>query len=364
MARFIQADINLSALQANFQLLRQHVGDAHIVAVVKANGYGHGAVAVARALPEADIFGVACIDEAFELRDAGVLQPVLLLEGFFEKSEINQAAVNNFEVVLHSSKQLQMLVAAEMPQPITVWLKLDSGMHRLGFSECEFQQAYNELHNSSNVKAIRLMTHFACADDLTNKLANEFTQRQVDCFKRVSEGMDAEVSLANSAGLLAWPEFTGDWVRPGLALYGCSPLNEPHSLADQLLPVMTLSSRLIAIHKIEAGEGVGYGQDWHAEKDSIIGTVAVGYGDGYPRQAGTGTPVLVNGQRSQLIGRVSMDMISVDLTDLPETKVGDPVVLWGEGISANEIARYADTIPYVLLTGITGRVPLHYHWDD
>ncbi|UTW44125.1 alanine racemase [bacterium SCSIO 12696] len=361
MARFIQADISLSALQHNFQLVKTLAGAARVVAVIKANGYGHGAVEVARSLPEADIFGVASIEEALELVESGIRQPVLLLEGFFEASELQEIAHFDFEVVIHSRDQLDKLLAARLEKPVTVWLKHDSGMHRLGFTAERFRLAYDDLGDSSNVGAIRLMSHLACADELDNP----FTEQQLDRFDEASADLRGEVSLANSSGLLAWPRSRGHWVRPGLVLYGCSPFSVPHSIANKLRPVMTLHSRVMAIHQLEPGEGVGYGQAWRAEKPTRVGTVAVGYGDGYPRQAPSGTPILVNGQRSQLLGRVSMDMLSVDLTHLPDAKVGDPVVLWGNGengahLSASEVAKAAGTIPWVLLTGITSRVPLVY----
>ena len=358
MARFIQADISRSALQHNFRLVKSLVGEARVVAVIKANGYGHGAVEVARSLPEADIFGVACIEEALELVEFGIRQPVLLLEGFFEASELAEIAHFGFEVVIHSRDQLDRLLATKLEKPVTAWLKHDSGMHRLGFTADRFRKAYRDLKASDNVETIRLMSHLACADELDN----HFTEQQLNRFADASADLSGQVSLANSAGLLAWPQSRGDWVRPGLVLYGCSPFAEPHPIADQLKPAMTLRSRVMAIHQLDAGEGLGYGQAWRADKPARVGTVAIGYGDGYPRQAQNGTPVLVNGQRTQLLGRVSMDMISVDLSHLPDAKVGDPVVLWGEGLCASEVAKHANTIPWVLLTGITSRVPLVY-WD-
>ncbi|WIO74777.1 alanine racemase [Porticoccaceae bacterium LTM1] len=361
MARYIQADISRSALQHNFNLIKSCAGNARIVAIIKANGYGHGAVEVARSLPEADIFGVACIEEALELVESGIQQPVLLLEGFFEASELPEIAHFGFEVVIHSREQLDKLLAANLEKPIVAWLKHDSGMHRLGFTAEEFRDAYRDLDASANVSEIRLMSHLACADDL----GSDFTDQQLQRFAEATKGLPGDVSLANSAGLLAWPDTRGNWVRPGLVMYGCSPFNEAHGIADQLQPVMTVRSKIMAIHNLEVGEGLGYGQSWKADKPTRVGTVAAGYGDGYPRHAQTGTPMLVNGQRTRLLGRVSMDMLSVDLSDLPDAKVGDPVVLWGEAsngqrVSAVEVAAHADTIVWVLLTGITARVPLVY----
>ena len=266
-----------------------------------------------------------------------------------------------FEVVIHSQDQLDKLLNVKLERSVTVWLKHDSGMHRLGFTAEHFRLAYNDLVASDNVGAIRLMSHLACADNLHS----DFTDRQVDRFSDAAAGLAGQISLANSAGLLAWPNTRADWVRPGLVLYGCSPFTDPHPIVDQLKPVMTLRSKIMAIHQLEAGEGLGYGQAWHADSPARVGTVAIGYGDGYPRAASTGTPILVNGQRTQLLGRVSMDIISVELTDLPDAQVGDSVVLWGEGpdgkrLCASEVARHADTIPWVLLTGIASRVPLVY----
>ncbi len=356
MARFTRAHIDLDALQHNFSLARELAGGARVVAIVKANAYGHGAVQVARSLPGADMFGVACIEEGLELVECGIRQPVLLLEGFFEASELPEIDRVGFEVVIHTDSQLECLLAAKLKKPLTVWLKHDSGMHRLGFSDQDFRQAYQRLQDSANVADIRLMSHFASADELNSA----FTVDQVSRFDCACEGLTGATSLANSAGLLAWPQACRDWVRPGLMLYGCSPFDQQHETAARLQPVMTLRSHILAVRDLPPGEAVGYGQTWRAEQNVRVGTVAIGYGDGYPRHATTGTPVLVNGQRTRLLGTVSMDMLTVDLTDLPHAGIGDPVILWGNGLSANEIAVCANTIPWTLVTGMTRRVPRIY----
>jgi len=237
-----------------------------------------------------------------------------------------------------------------------VWLKLDSGMHRLGFTPEQYRTAYQQLQQSVNVADICLMTHLACADTPDNPR----NRQQITCFEKTVAGLGRATSLANSAALIAFPKAQGDWVRPGIMLYGSNPFVEPHEIAEQLQPVMTLSSELIAIHSLEAGEPVGYGQTWCAKKPSRIGVVAMGYADGYPRHAPSGTPVLVNGQRVPLAGRVSMDMLAVDISALPEARPGDEVVLWGKGLPVDEIAHAAQTISYELLTGINRRVTKRY----
>lgn len=359
MARFARAEIYIDALQHNFRMARDLAGSGNrVLAIVKANGYGHGAVAVARALPDADMFGVACIEEALELVESGIRQPVLLLEGFFELGELPDIARFGFDVVIHSREQMAQLLAAHLQKPVRVWLKYDSGLHRLGFTDAPFRQAYHLLKGSPNVSDIRLMSHFASADELDAD--GGFTVDQIGRFDRATGGLKGDVSLANSAGLLAWPSSRRGWVRPGLMLYGGSPFTVPHAVADRLRPVMTLSSRIIAIRELRPGDAVGYGRTWRADKNTRVGTVAMGYGDGYPRHTSQGMPVLVNGQRTTVLGRVSMDMLSVDLTELPNANVGDLVMLWGEGLPTSEVAPYAGTVPWALLTGITGRVPKEF----
>ncbi len=361
MSRKAVATIDLSAFGHNYRLAKKLAPDSRAMAVIKTNAYGHGAVELARSLADADAFAVAEINEALELRAAGVAQPILLFGGFFERDELPAIIENKLDIVIHTPQQLSDLVNAKLAVPLTVWLKMDSGMHRLGFSPGSFRAVYQQLWASANVASIRLMTHFASADEPDNG----YTRSQLDCFKKASKGLAGEISLANSAALTAFPETRADWVRPGIMLYGSNPFVEDHPIADQLQPVMTLSAEIVDIKLLEKGDCVGYGQTWTAQGPARIGVVAIGYGDGYPRHAPSGTPVLVSGQRTSLAGRVSMDFLTVDLTELPEARPGDEVVLWGRAahgavLSVNEVAHAAGTISYELFTGINPRVSRVY----
>jgi len=324
--------------------------------VIKANGYGHGAVPLAKALAgEADAFGVACIEEAMELRESGITDPIALLEGVFEPAELTLAAEQDLMIGLHSRRQLDWLLAAKLPQALTVWLKVDTGMHRLGFMPEEFAPVHTQLNDSANVKEVVLMTHFARADEP----GNGATERQLARFNALPGIAGLPRSLANSAAVMAWPQSHGDWIRPGIMLYGCSPLPDEDSHPD-LAPVMRLESELIAIHDLAEGESIGYGGRFTCEAPTRVGVVATGYADGYPRHAPDGTPVAVDGQSTRLIGRVSMDMLTVDLTALPDADIGTRVQLWGDQVSANTVARYCGTIAYELLTHVSRRV--HYSY--
>ena len=357
MARPTRAVIDVAAFVANYRHAKSLAPGARAVAVVKANAYGHGAVPLARALADtADAFGVACIEEAMELRKGGVANPVVLLEGVFEPAELDDVERHRFIQIVHCREQLHWLLTAKPKRPYSVWLKLDCGMHRLGFDPDGFTDAYESLRACPHVAEIVLMTHFAQADET----GNHRTLEQFEAFRRRAAGLNCRMSAANSPATLAWPATHGDWIRPGIMLYGPSPLDHDHRSARPLRPVMRLESALIAVRDLNAGESIGYGARYTCSKPTRVGVVAIGYGDGYPRHAGNCTPVAVNGVRSQLIGRVSMDMLTVDLTPVPDAKVGDPVELWGERISANEVAHHSDTIAYELFTGITRRVPLVY----
>lgn len=330
------------------------------MAVIKANAYGHGLVRTAEALAAADAFGVARIEEGVALRDAGLTQKVVLLEGVFSSEDLDLAAARGCEIVVHSRAQLALLEQWQGPGQIPVWFKIDSGMNRLGFRLEYSLSAWERLLRTGRVLGTpRLMTHLAVADERSDGR----TMQQVREFEEVVSALPgsatAERTIANSAGLLAWPHARADWVRPGLMLYGISPFR--HELASDLglKPVMTLTTKLIAVGEVAAGEGVGYGAAWRATRRATIGIAAVGYGDGYPRHMKSGSPVLVNGQKALLAGRVSMDMIAVDITEVPAA-VGDPVVLWGEGLPAEQLALHADTIPYELVCGVSQRVELEY----
>lgn len=357
MGRAAKAIIDLSAILHNYHLAKNLAGGVPAVAVVKADAYGHGAPAVTKAMePEVDAFGVACIEEAIEIRAAGVTKPILLLEGFFTADELPIIAEQNFWTALHRQEQIDMIEAAQLSNPINVWLKMDSGMHRLGMSPESYREAYDRLMNLPQVDQIILMTHLACADEL----GNEHTQAQVAAFDQAVEGISAPHSVANSPATLGWPELHRDYIRPGLMLYGASPFESPQDNADQLKAAMTLESEVIAIRELEAGESVGYGAHFVCDKPSRIATVAMGYADGYSRHAGTGTPVMVNGQRASIAGRVSMDMCAVDVTGLSGVDVGSRVEFWGDLLNVNEVADHCGTIPYTLFTGVTKRVPRIY----
>ncbi len=355
MSRPTKALIDIQALQHNFQLAQSLVPDDQCLAIVKANAYGHGAVAVAKALePMAPAFGVACIEEADELREAGISKPVLLLEGSFSQQDIVRAAGQNYWLMLTNQQQLDSLLTASLPKPVTVWLKVDSGMHRLGIRPETVGAFYQQLKACNHVcDEIVVATHLACADELSSS----FTDAQVKTFKDCVAGLNAPLSISNSSGLLAWPEARQQWNRPGYMLYGNAPFPEAHQHGDKLRHVMTLTSAVIAVRDVAVGESVGYAASWTATRPSTIATIAVGYGDGYPRQAPSGTPVIINGQRVPLVGRVSMDMITVDVTDQDSVAVGDDVVLWGQELTANEVAEWAGTIGYEILTRMPLRVP-------
>jgi len=340
-----QALIDLEALRHNYRLARR-LGGGKALAVIKADAYGHGAVACARALEaEADGFGVACIEEALELRRAGITKPVLLLEGFFDAAELPLIVEHGLWTAVASQWQVDALAAFRTEAVLTVWLKLDSGMHRLGLSVDDFRAAHARLSALPQVGPMVLMSHFARADELDSAR----TQEQVDTFARAIDGLAGETSLCNSPALLGWPQVRSDWVRPGLMLYGADPLYpQPSPHAAQLRPVMTLQSRVIAVREIGVGEPLGYGARFVAEKPTRVGVVAMGYADGYPQFAPNGTPVLIDGVPGQLIGRVSMDMLTVDLSDHPQAGLGSVVQLWGNAPTLSELAPRCNTSAYRL----------------
>ncbi|MDX1444430.1 MAG: alanine racemase [Gammaproteobacteria bacterium] len=356
MTRATRADIHLSALQHNLAELRRRAPQSRVMAVIKANAYGHGIEVVAPALRDADMFAVASSDEADRIRAVGVDTPIMLLEGAFNPDEQLHAAEQGYELVIHKFEQLDWLRDYAGPA-LPVWLKVDTGMNRLGFRPEEFADAWKRLAALENIAGKpRIMTHLAKADELDETFTHGQVERLDERVADIVREHGLEVSIANSAGTLAFPATHRDWVRPGVSLYGVSPLEGSTGPEQGLRPVMTVGTELIARKLIRKGETIGYGGHWTAPEDMPFGVVAIGYGDGYPRHAPNGTPVLVNGQRVPLIGRVSMDMITVDLRSQPDAKPGDPVVLWGEGLPVEEIAEAAGTIPYELLCGVTQRV--------
>ncbi|MDZ4201981.1 MAG: alanine racemase [Gallionella sp.] len=351
MPRPIEAQINLSALENNLGVARRAT-DARIMAVIKAEGYGHGLLRVAEALSAAEGFALLDIRDAVRLREAGYRQTILLLEGAFDAEDMALAAGYDLSCVIHSDWQLALLDAYPKRGALDVWLKVNSGMNRLGFPPQRVAQTMELLRRHRAVRDIVLMTHFANADEAQG------IAEPLALFNQVAAPYRVARSLANSATLLRYPEAHGDWVRSGIMLYGASPFAELSAQKLGLQPVMTLASRIIAMQELRAGDEVGYGALFRAEQDMRIGIVACGYADGYPRHAPTGTPVLVDGQRTRTLGRVSMDMLCVDLGSVPQADVGSRVVLWGEGMPVEEVARAAGTVSYELMCALTARVPV------
>lgn len=353
--RRTRALIHTHALRANCQQLQGLAPQSKVLATIKADAYGHGAVTVATSLSGcAAQFGVAFIDEAMQLREAGISAPMVLLDGCFSQAELQACASEQFIPVIHHAQQLQDVLAVSLSQPLSVWVKLDSGMHRLGFNEADFGQALTALSNSRNIKSIVAMTHLADAD----RPDSHYTHTQIATFNRIMSAFPHIArSIANSAGVLNWPETHLDWLRSGLLLYGVSTNPElPAPLA--LRPAMTLLAPVMAIRELPVGAKVGYGCRWQAQRPTRVATLAIGYGDGYPRHAKDGTPVWLAGMRVPLIGRVSMDMITVDITDVEQqVKIGDEAELWGANLSVHEVAKHCDTISYELLTRVSPRVP-------
>ncbi|WP_199610419.1 alanine racemase [Flocculibacter collagenilyticus] len=356
------AEISVSALQHNLARVRAFAPHSQVLAVLKANAYGHGMSRTAKHLDNADAFGVARIGEALRLREQGITKSVVLMEGFFEAEEVYDLVEYGFETVVQNQHQLDAIVYSKLRKPIKVWLKIDTGMHRLGIEPEQFEHFYRTLVNSPNVlKPIVVMSHFACADEHDNP----FNQQQMQVF----DGCMADtthsaapplLSLANSAAVVNYPSSHHNWVRPGIMLYGISPVAEHIGQKYGLQPAMAMKSKLIAVRKIKKDEAVGYGSAWRSHDETFIGVVAIGYGDGYPRHAPNGTPVLVNGRQVPLVGRVSMDMITVDLGKQSHDKIGDEVLLWGAELPIEVVAEKAGTIAYQLICNITRRVNLHY----
>ncbi|MBI5451225.1 MAG: alanine racemase [Gammaproteobacteria bacterium] len=354
MTRAAQVMLDPQALRHNFQRVRQCAPRSRVLAVIKDNGYGHGMVATARALGEADGFAVACLEEALALRNSGIRKTIVMLSGYFGREELSVIADHDLTVVLHHRSQLQVLEASDPYAPIRLWIKLNTGMNRLGFRPAQLAEVWARLRASGkvNMESVVLMTHLASADDRQDPA----TLKQLEVFQGAVRGYDLPLSIANSAGVLGWPQCHADWVRPGLMLYGMSPFTDTLAADHDLRPVMTLRSRLIALQECRSGERIGYGGSWVCPDNMPVGIVAIGYGDGYPRGIGAGTTVLVNGHQVPVIGRVSMDMLAVDLRTHSDARVGDDVTLWGRGLAVEQIARAAGRIPYELTCGIAARV--------
>jgi alanine racemase len=358
MARSTQAVIKLQHLKDNYQLAKKNSQQAY--AVVKANAYGHGLIPTAQALSEADGLAVACMDEALQLRKQGIKNAILVLEGGYDEEEWLAAIEYDIEMVLHHQSQLVILITDAHFKKIKLWLKVDSGMNRLGFRLSESHEIFEQCrHAGLNIKV--LMSHFACADDLDS----EKTHNQYQLIKAIHHQQKAfwpalTLSTNNSAAITGWAEVTDQISRPGIMLYGSSPLITASEHCDQLKPAMTLTAKIIASHTVSAGESVGYGDSWVATQTTQVGIVAIGYGDGYPRSAPTGTPVWCQGSRLQTLGRVCMDMLCIDISGYDDIDVGSDVELWGENINVSEVAKLCNTISYELFCQLTPRVKRVY----
>ena len=358
MPRPIRAEIDLSAIRHNYGIAKARAsapgGTAKVWAVVKADAYGHGLLRAARALAvDADGFAVLDAEAAVALRDAGLKQPILLLESFFDRADLMACANYGLTPVIHRFDQLHLIREVALPVRLPVYLKINTGMNRLGFTVDELPAVRRELTAlADRLASVTVMTHFADAD------GERGVDWQFERFRQLCDGWNLPLSMANSAALLRHPQTATGWVRPGILLYGASPFADATAASFGLRPAMTLVSRLIGVQQVAPGERVGYGGIFTAERPRRIGIVACGYADGYPRHAPNGTPILVNGVRTMTVGRVSMDMLACDITDIPSAGVGSEVVLWGEGLPAEDVAAAAGTIAYELFCALARRVPV------
>ncbi len=350
--RPIRATIHADALRHNLMVVRQHAPNSKIMAVVKANGYGHGLLRVANALKAADGFAVLGINEAFALREAGFQQKLLLLEGLFDAREVPLALRHGLDVVVHCEEQLLMLEANKEAGKLDVHLKVNTGMNRLGVPTGRFWSFYDRLKACKTVGQITPMTHFATADEEAGVAA------QFELFDTLTSEISAPRSMANSAAILRYPHTHAEWVRPGIMLYGATPVSGTRAAHYGLQPAMTFSTGIIAVQQLQAGNSVGYGHKFTAEKPTRVGIVACGYADGYPRHAPSGTPIAVAGKITRTLGRVSMDMLFADLTDIPEAGIGSAVELWGKQVAVDAVAEASGTVGYELLCAVAPRVPV------
>jgi alanine racemase len=353
VSRATVATIHLGALRRNLARVRGRAQGAKVMAVVKADGYGHGLERVARALSGADAFGVAALGDGLRLRAAGIAKRIVVLSGPDEPADLAEFRRLQLDAVVHHEAQLAWLEADPDARPLRVWLKLDTGMHRLGFAAERAAEIHARLRALRNIDpAIALMTHFAASDEFDQPM----TAEQISRFDSATANLPGERALANSAGVLGWPQASGDWIRVGGLLYGLSVIEGKTGADLGFEPAMTLSTKLISVNRIRKGERVGYAATWECPEDMPVGVAAIGYGDGYPRSAPSGTPVFVDGQRASIIGRVSMDLITIDLRAVADANIGDRVVLWGRELPVEEIAAQAGTISYDLTCGMTKRV--------
>ena len=354
--RPLKAYIDLSALTSNLKLVNKIAKNSKVMAVLKANAYGHGLIESVKAIKSAEGIAILTIEEAAKIRKAGFKNTILLLEGLFAAEDIHQAEKLNLNIVVHNDQQMDYLSDVKLKNPINVHLKINTGMNRLGFSPDQVDYLIENLNANPNVSDVTLMTHFATADE------KEGITKQLDCFNRVTNNYNFSSSVANSAALYKFPEARLDWVRPGIMLYGASPFEDISAKEIEVKPVMSLVSKIIAIQDIKKGQAVGYGSNFIAKNDMRIGIVACGYGDGYPRHAKTGTPIFVHDKTTKTVGRVSMDMLYVDLSKIEKAVIGSKVEMWGNHISVDEVAKNSGTVGYELLCNISAssRVPLDY----
>lgn len=353
-SRKTQAIINLSALKANYNKMANLAPQSKTIAVIKANAYGHGAIEIAKSLHSlVPAFAVAFIDEALVLRNAGITLPILILEGPLDKEDFALAKQHGFWLMLHNREQMSWLTQ-QTSYKEKLWLKIDTGMNRLGFSPKYAEQVLANLTNEQK-EVLVLCSHFSNADDVNNPK----TLAQITCLRVLANQYSCQFSLANSAGIVNWPQSHANFNRLGIALYGATP-TPIENMPVKLTPVMTLQSTIIALRELKRGDSVGYGETWQAKQASVIATIAIGYADGYPRNAPAGTPVFIKNQLAPLAGRVSMDMITVDVTKITNISLGDVVELWGENLSVETVAEHMNTINYELLTCVSARVPKVY----
>ncbi len=354
----VTATIDLAAIRNNLAVIRQLAPKSRVMAAVKAGAYGHGAVAVARTLEAAsvDALAVACLEEAMSLRQAHIQAPIALLEGVISIEEAALAVYERLQIVVHDHWQIALLEQLPQTARLSLWFKLDSGMHRLGFPLSDVPRLAEVLRRHPGWQFEGWMTHLACADEPSNP----FTQKQIEAFDAALSGVPGRRSIANSAGIIGWPQARVDWVRPGLAIYGCSPMPDTDARALGLQPAMRLEARVLAVRRFAAGESVGYGRKFVCTEDMPIAVVSIGYADGMHRAFRDGTPVRVRNRTAVLAGRISMDMITIDVRAVPEVQVGDPVLLWGGDLPAEEVARYAGTLSYELFCGLTQRVKFRH----
>jgi alanine racemase len=356
MGRTAEALIDPAALSHNLSRVREAAPGTRVMAVIKADAYGHGIATAVQALAGADAFAVACLSEGVGLRELGATAPIVALQGFTDPGQVDAFAEQRIDPVVHQPWQLDALESARPSRRLRAWLKVDTGMNRLGFAPGEAAVVWERLRVCEAVEGPPgLMTHMANADDRSDAA----TERQLALFEQATREIEAERSLANSGCILGWPRTRADWVRPGIMLYGVSPFVDTVGAEHGLHPAMTLRTRLIGVRRRSRGDRVGYGGTWECPEDMPVGIAAIGYGDGYPRHAASGTPVLVAGREAPLVGRVSMDMLAIDLREVPRAVPGAEVVLWGEGLPVERVATAADTIAYELLCSVSGRVDRH-----